>query len=53
MQIESINCMAESCASNGDYKKAIQYFMQITSIDPINGPAWTALGHCYLLEDDL
>ncbi len=23
------------------------------NIDPENGPAWTALGHCYLLVEDL
>lgn len=27
--------------------------MKIISIDPVNGPAWTALGHCYLLVEDL
>ena len=52
-QINGINCLAECCASNGDYKKAIEYFLQIISIDPVNGPAWTALGHCYLLVEDL
>ena len=52
-RIDAINSMAECAASNGDYKKAIEYFLQIISVDPVNGPAWTALGHCYLLVNDL
>jgi glucose repression mediator protein len=45
--------MAEFFAVSSDYHSAVQYYSKIVSIDPENGPAWTALGHCYLLVDEL
>jgi len=45
--------MAEYYASNQNYSEAIENYLKLTSIDPDNGPAWTALGHCYLLVEDL
>jgi len=44
---------AEFCATKGDYQQAIQYYKQMTNIDPENGTSWTALGHCYLLTKDI
>jgi glucose repression mediator protein len=53
MNAANLNKLAEYCATNGDYNSAIEYYTKLTSIDPDNGPAWTALGHCYLLIEDL
>lgn len=53
MNVGSLNKLAEFCATNGEYSSAIEYYLRLTQIDPENGPAWTALGHCYLLVDDL
>lgn len=51
--IAQLNKLAEYYASNSDYNKAIEYFTKMTSICKKNGSAWTALGHCYLLKEDL
>jgi len=53
MDISTLNRMAEYYATNSDYPKAIEYFEKMTSICRENGHAWTALGHCYLLKEDL
>jgi len=53
MNVSNLNKLAEYCATNGEYHHAIEYYLQLTTIDPDNGPAWTALGHCYLLIEDL
>lgn len=62
MNISNLNKLAEYYATNSDYHQvsqyskytqAIQYYIKITTLDPENGPAWTALGHCYLLVEDL
>lgn len=51
--VDRINKLAEFCASNGEYQAAIEYYVKLITIDSENGPAWTALGHCYLLVEDL
>ena len=51
--VDRINKLAEFCASNGEYQSAIDYYTKLITIDSENGPAWTALGHCYLLVEDL
>lgn len=53
MNVGNLNKLAEFCATNGEYHSAIEYYLKLTTIDPENGPAWTALGHCYLLIEDL
>ena len=45
--------MAEYYGTKGDYVSAIQYYMKMTEIDPENGPSWAAIGHCYLLSNDI
>ncbi len=45
--------MAEFHGTKGDYIAAIQYYLKMTEIDPENGPSWAAIGHCYLLSDDI
>jgi two-component SAPR family response regulator len=51
--VDRINKLAEYCATNGEYQVAIEYYVKLITIDSENGPAWTALGHCYLLVEDL
>jgi tetratricopeptide (TPR) repeat protein len=51
--MEKINKLAEFFATNGDYHSAIEQYVKMVSIDSENGPAWTALGHCCLLVEDL
>jgi tetratricopeptide (TPR) repeat protein len=45
--------LAEYYAQNQDYNRAIEYFTKLTDICKKNGCAWTALGHLYLLKEDL
>jgi glucose repression mediator protein len=51
--LNQYNSIAEYLAGKGDFPNAIKYYEKITSLDPENGAAWAALGHCYLLTDDL
>ncbi len=51
--LNQLNSVAEYLAAKGDFANAIRYYERITGLDPENGAAWTALGHCYLLTDDL
>ena len=44
-----MNNKAEKLATSGKYTEAIEKYLKIVRIDRRNGPAWTALGHCYLL----
>ena len=53
MNANNLNKLAEYCATNGDYSNAIEFYLKLTTLDVNNGPAWTALGHCYLLVEDL
>jgi len=51
--LSQLNSVAEFLAAKGDFANSITYYERITAIDPENGAAWTALGHCYLLTDNL
>jgi tetratricopeptide (TPR) repeat protein len=53
MMLNQLNSMAEFLAGKGDFANAINYYEKIITVDPDNGAAWTALGHCYLLTDNL
>lgn len=53
MLLSQLNSVAEYLAARGDFSNAIKYYERITDIDNDNGAAWTALGHCYLLTDEL
>lgn len=46
-QIASIHRIREQ------YNKAVEYFQRILQIDNNNGEVWGALGHCYLMLEDL
>jgi glucose repression mediator protein len=53
MTFHNLSKLAEFCGTKGDYHNAIQYYVKMSTLDPENGPSWTALGHCYLLTDDI
>ncbi|KAI5991298.1 TPR-like protein [Pisolithus orientalis] len=36
-----------------NYPKAIEYFQRVLQLQEDNGEVWSALGHCYLMQDDL
>ncbi|KAJ8520371.1 hypothetical protein ONZ45_g2815 [Pleurotus djamor] len=36
-----------------NYPKAIDYFQRVLQLQEDNGEVWSALGHCYLMQDDL
>lgn len=51
--LNKLNSVAEYLAAKGEFTSAIKYYERITGLDPENGAAWTALGHCYLLTEEL
>jgi tetratricopeptide (TPR) repeat protein len=51
--LSQLNSVAEFLAAKGDFVNSITYYERITMVDTENGAAWTALGHCYLLTDNL
>ncbi|KAI0668673.1 hypothetical protein C8Q78DRAFT_993262 [Trametes maxima] len=36
-----------------NYPKAVEYFQAALQLQGDNGEVWSALGHCYLMQDDL
>ncbi|OBZ80027.1 General transcriptional corepressor ssn6 [Grifola frondosa] len=36
-----------------NYPKAVDYFQRVLGMQQDNGEVWSALGHCYLMQDDL
>ncbi|KDQ54958.1 hypothetical protein JAAARDRAFT_196330 [Jaapia argillacea MUCL 33604] len=36
-----------------NYPKAVEYFKRVLHLQQDNGEVWSALGHCYLMQDDL
>ncbi|KAG6333438.1 hypothetical protein ID866_5652 [Astraeus odoratus] len=36
-----------------NYPKAVEYFQRVLQLQEDNGEVWSALGHCYLMQDDL
>ncbi|KAH9921315.1 uncharacterized protein B0H18DRAFT_936074 [Fomitopsis serialis] len=36
-----------------NYPKAVDYFQRVIAMQQDNGEVWSALGHCYLMQDDL
>ncbi|GLB36610.1 putative tetratricopeptide repeat [Lyophyllum shimeji] len=36
-----------------NYPRAVEYFQRVLTLQEDNGEVWSALGHCYLMQDDL
>ncbi|CAH1757017.1 7292_t:CDS:10 [Entrophospora sp. SA101] len=51
--IPALQSIAALYRSKEQFPKAIEYFQRILNIDSGNGEIWGALGHCYLMMDDL
>ncbi|CAG8438268.1 3697_t:CDS:10 [Scutellospora calospora] len=51
--ITALSNIAALCRGREQFPKAVEYFQRILNIDQANGEIWGALGHCYLMMDDL
>ncbi|KAI5480889.1 hypothetical protein MNV49_006698 [Pseudohyphozyma bogoriensis] len=51
--IQALRQIATICRTKEDFKKAAEYFGRVVGLSPENGEVWGALGHCYLMIDDL
>jgi len=51
--IKALTQIASICRIREQYSKAIEYFQRILNIESSNGEIWGAVGHCYLMMDDL
>jgi glucose repression mediator protein len=51
--IRTLNQVATVCKNREQYPKAVEYLQRILNIESTHGEAWSALGHCYLMMDDL
>ncbi|KAK9762843.1 glucose repression mediator protein, partial [Basidiobolus ranarum] len=51
--ISALTQIASLCRSREQFPKAVEYFQRILNIEGNHGDIWGALGHCYLMMDDL
>jgi len=51
--VKALTQLASICRLKEQYPKAVDYFQRILNIENTNGEIWGALGHCYLMMDDL
>eukprot|EP01119_Soliformovum_irregulare_P008699 TRINITY_DN217_c0_g1_i1.p1 TRINITY_DN217_c0_g1~~TRINITY_DN217_c0_g1_i1.p1 ORF type:complete len:733 (-),score=188.95 TRINITY_DN217_c0_g1_i1:215-2413(-) len=51
--VKALTQIASICRMREQYPKAVEYFQRILNIENNNGEIWGALGHCYLMMDDL
>lgn len=51
--VKALTQIASICRLREQYPKSVEYFQRILNIDNNNGEIWGALGHCYLMMDDL
>ncbi|KAI8387552.1 hypothetical protein BD560DRAFT_486388 [Blakeslea trispora] len=51
--IPALSHMASLCRGREQFDKAIEYFRHIIALQENNGEIWGALGHCYLMMDNL
>lgn len=51
--VKALTQIASICRLREQYPKAVEYFQRILAIENNNGEIWGALGHCYLMMDDL
>ncbi|CED83936.1 FOG: TPR repeat [Phaffia rhodozyma] len=53
MSISALTQVAGIARAKDDFVKAIEFFQRVLNISQDNGEIWGALGHCYLMMDDL
>ncbi|KAF7728103.1 hypothetical protein EC973_006618 [Apophysomyces ossiformis] len=51
--INALSNIASLCRGREQFAKAVEYFKRILAIQENNGDTWSALGHCYLMMDNL
>ncbi|ORE11518.1 TPR-like protein [Rhizopus microsporus var. microsporus] len=51
--ITALSHIASLCRGREQFGKAVEYFKRILALQENNGEAWSALGHCYLMMDNL
>ncbi|KAJ3340086.1 glucose repression mediator protein [Gonapodya sp. JEL0774] len=51
--VPALTQIAALCRAREQYPRAVEYFNRVLSVDQGNGEVWGALGHCYLMQDDL
>jgi tetratricopeptide (TPR) repeat protein len=53
MSMSGLTQVAGIARIKENYPKAVEYFQRVLAIEEENGEVWSALGHCYLMQDDL
>ncbi|KIJ21344.1 hypothetical protein PAXINDRAFT_104349 [Paxillus involutus ATCC 200175] len=53
MSLPGLTQVAGIARIKENYPKAIEYFQRVLQLQEDNGEVWSALGHCYLMQDDL
>lgn len=51
--IPAMSAIAQILRTREQFPKAIEYLQTILKLDPQNGEAWSNLGHCHLMMDNL
>ncbi|KAI8091265.1 uncharacterized protein B0P05DRAFT_568665 [Gilbertella persicaria] len=51
--IAALSQIASLCRGREQFGRAVDYFKRILAIQENNGETWAALGHCYLMMDNL
>ncbi|KAI9311222.1 hypothetical protein BX666DRAFT_1868286 [Dichotomocladium elegans] len=51
--VNALTHVASLCRGREQFGKAVEYFKRILAIQENNGETWSALGHCYLMMDNL
>ncbi|KAI0706189.1 hypothetical protein BC835DRAFT_1403620 [Cytidiella melzeri] len=53
MSLPGLTQVAGIARIKENYPKAVEYFQRVLNMQQDNGEVWSALGHCYLMQDDL
>ncbi|CAA7264679.1 unnamed protein product [Cyclocybe aegerita] len=53
MSVSGLTQVAGIARIKENYPKAVDFFQRVLQIEEDNGEIWSALGHCYLMQDDL
>ncbi|KAF9457460.1 hypothetical protein BDZ94DRAFT_1292387 [Collybia nuda] len=53
MSLSGLTQVAGIARIKENYPKAVDYFQRVLGLQEENGEVWSALGHCYLMQDDL
>ncbi|KAF8624772.1 hypothetical protein AX15_005663 [Amanita polypyramis BW_CC] len=53
MSLAGLTQVASIARIKENYPKAVEFFQRALSLQEDNGEVWSALGHCYLMQDDL